>query len=101
MSSTRQSLGDIRRILKENFELLREKYNIREIGVFGSYVRGEQKKKSDVDILVEFEEPVSLLKLVSLENYLTDFIGVDVDLIPKEDIRPELKERILKEVIYI
>jgi len=54
-----------------------------------------------VDILVSFYEPISLLKLVSLENFLTDLTGVKVDIVPKEDIRPELKERILGEVIYL
>lgn len=96
-----KSLEEIKQILNNNCELLSEKYKARVIGVFGSYVRGEQKKGSDVDILVEFNETVSLLKLVSLENFLTDFIGMKVDLIPKEDIRPELQKQILKEAIYI
>jgi len=51
--------------------------------------------------LVEFEEPVSILGLVSLENHLSDLFGVKVDLVPKGDIRPELKEKIIKEVVYL
>ncbi len=74
---------------------------MREIGIFGSYVRSEQREKSDVDILVEFEEPVSLLKLVSLENFLEEIVGINVEIVPKKDIRSELKERILKETVYI
>lgn len=80
---------------------LREKYGVKEIGVFGSYARDEQKKKSDVDIVVELEEPVSLLKLVGLENFLSEIVGIKVDVIPRIDIRHELKDRILKEAIYI
>jgi predicted nucleotidyltransferase len=58
-------------------------------------------KKSGIDLLVEFEKPISLLKLVNLENFIADNIGIKVDVVPKEDIRRELKERILGEVVYI
>jgi len=95
-----KTLKEIEKILKENKAILAERFKVKEIGIFGSYVRGEQKEKSDVDILVSFYEPISLLKLVSLENFLTDLTGVKVDIVPKEDIRSELKERILGEVIY-
>jgi len=96
-----KTLKEIEKILKENKAILAERFKVKEIGIFGSYVRGEQKEKSDVDILVSFYEPISLLKLVSLENFLTDLTGVKVDIVPKEDIRLELKERILGEVIYL
>ena len=96
-----KTLKEIEKILKENKAILAERFKVQEIGIFGSYVRGEQKEKSDVDILVSFYEPISLLKLVSLENFLSALTGVKVDIVPKEDIRPELKERILGEVIYL
>jgi len=96
-----KTLKEIEKILKENKAILAERFKVKEIGIFGSYVRGEQKEKSDVDILVSFYEPISLLKLVSLENFLTDLTGVKVDIVPKEDIRPELKERILGKVMYL
>ncbi len=95
------NLEKIKRIINKHRQELREKYKITEIGIFGSYVRGEQKKRSDIDILVEFEEPVSLLDLVGAENYISDLIRKKVDLVPKKDVRPELKERILNEVVYI
>lgn len=91
----------VKKILKEHRDELRDKYRIIEIGIFGSYIRGEQKRKSDIDILVVFHEPVSLLGLVGAENYLSDLLGIKVDLVPKEDVRPELKKRILKEVVYV
>ena len=97
----RKTLEEIKKILKENQAVLREKFKVKEMGIFGSFVRGEQKKRSDVDILVEFEEVISLLKLAGLENFLTDLIGMKVDVVPKEDIRPELKKRILEEVIRL
>lgn len=80
---------------------IKSKYKVKKIGIFGSYVRGEQKEDSDIDILVEFEEPVSLLKLVSFENFLKEITGIKVDVVPENDIRPELRENILNEVNYI
>jgi uncharacterized protein len=64
---------------------LKQNYQVKDIGIFGSYVRGEQKKKSDIDILVEFEESskLSLLGFVRLENYLSDILGVKVLLVEK------------------
>jgi predicted nucleotidyltransferase len=90
-----------KRRLRQILPLLRKKFKVKSVGIFGSYVRGEQKSGSDLDVLVEFEEPVSLLKLVSLENYLSEFLGVKVDLIPKADIRPELRSRILSEEVTV
>jgi len=88
-------------ILQSLEEQIREEYKAKIRGVFGSYVRGEEKEGSDIDILVEFEEPVSLLGLVSLENHLSDLFSVKVDLVPKREIRPELKEKIIKEVVNL
>lgn len=96
-----KSLDEIKEILAEHKEKLKEKYNVGEIGIFGSYVKGEHKEISDIDILAEFEKPVSLLKLVNMENYLSELLGIKVDLVPKKDIRAELKEIILKETLYI
>lgn len=96
-----KELDKIKDILNKHRDELKEKYKIAEIGIFGSYIRGEQKKESDIDILVEFSEPVSLLDLIGAENYIADLIGRKVDLVPREDIRPELKQVILDEVVYI
>ena len=81
--------------------MLRKKFKVKEIGLFGSYVRGEQKEISDVDILVEFEETPTLLEFVELENYLTELLGVKVDLVMKRALKPTIKEFVLKEVVYI
>jgi uncharacterized protein len=97
----KKSLDEIRAILDKYREELRRDYKIREVAVFGSYVRGEQKRRSDIDILAEFEEPVSLLALVGAEQYLSRILKTKVDLIPKEDIRPELKDRILAEAVTV
>ena len=96
-----KTLEQIREIIAKHKGELRGKYKIKEIGIFGSYARGEYKDKSDVDILVEYEKPVSLLQIISLENYLSALIGMKVDLVPKKNIRHELREFILREVIVL
>lgn len=98
-----ESLSEIKRTLKKHKKEIIDRYHIREIGIFGSFVRGEQKKRSDVDILVEFDEEdiPGLLDFVAFERHLKDLLNRKVDLVRKGGIRPELRENILKEVLYI
>jgi len=100
---TDNSDDKIKRILKEHDSELREKYGIKEIGVFGSYMRGEQKKGSDIDILVEFypDAEMDLITFVELEEHLSDLLGVEVDLVMKSALKPRIGKHILKEVVYI
>jgi predicted nucleotidyltransferase len=95
------TLPQIKQIIRHHRATLHDRYKVQKIGVFGSYSRGDTYSGSDLDILVEFYEPVSLLQLVSLENFLTDIVGIKVDVVPKEDIRVELKDRILREAIFV
>ena len=96
-----KSLEEINQILKDNKEELYRRYKVKEIGVFGSFVRGEQKKRSDLDVLVEFEEVPGLLKFIELEEYLTKILGKKVDLVRRRAIRQELRDNILKEVVFV
>lgn len=96
-----KSLNEIKRILVERKEELREKFRVKEIGIFGSFVRGEQRKRSDVDLLVEFEEPPSLFEFLDLEEYLSKLLDLKVDLVSKDALKPIIGERILKEVVYL
>jgi uncharacterized protein len=96
-----QNVEDIKRTLKAHKAELKEKFKVKTIGVFGSYVRGEQKKKSDIDILVEFEEPIGLFEFMDLEFYLSDLMGVKVDLVSKKALKPHIGEQILAEVIMV
>ncbi len=96
-----KALEQIIKIIELHKDELRRRYSVKEIGIFGSYVRKEQKETSDIDILVNFEKPVSLLRVVSLENYLSDLLGLKVDVVPKEDVRPELKDEILEEAVFL
>ena len=88
-------------ILKKQMPELAERYRVKSLGVFGSYVRHEQKRRSDLDILVEFEQAPDLLKFMDLEEYLAKQLGVKVDLVPRRALRGEIGERILREVVPI
>jgi len=93
-------LGEIMKTLSSQKQVLVERFKVREIGVFGSYVRGEQEELSDIDILVEFSEPVGW-EFIDLLEYLEDFLGLKVDLVTPDALRPQFKERILREVAYV
>lgn len=96
-----KKLEKIERILAEHKEELQKKYKIKKVGIFGSFVRGEQKKASDLDILVDFKEVPDLLKFIELERYLEGLLGINIDLVRKQAVRKELRERILSEVTPI
>lgn len=98
-----KSLEEVINILQKNKDKIVQKYRPKEIGVFGSFVRGEQKRRSDIDILVEFDEQdiPDLLEFIEMEEYIRKLLRRKVELIRKEAIRHELKDRILKEVVYI
>ncbi len=97
----KNSLDEIKTILNKHRNNLELEYKIKEIAIFGSYVRGEQKEQSDIDLLAKFNGPISLLDLIGTEQYLSEILNIKVDLIPIENIRPELKEIILKEAVDI
>jgi predicted nucleotidyltransferase len=82
------TLTEIKRLLVLSKRELNEKFSVREIGLFGSYVRNEQK-------------PVSLMKIVALENFLNDMLGIKTDVVPKDDVRSELRNIIYEETVYI
>lgn len=96
-----RNLEEIRSILSYYKEELKIRYGVREIGIFGSYVRNEQRRSSDIDILVEFEKTPSLLEFINLENYLSDILGVKVDLVMKDSLKPNIGRHILEEVILV
>ncbi|MBK8907315.1 MAG: nucleotidyltransferase domain-containing protein [Rhodospirillales bacterium] len=90
-------LAELRRLQPE----LRKRYPIRSMGVFGSYVRGEQRDDSDLDLLVDVDDSVTLIDLVRLERELSEALGVTVDLVFKEGLRPRIGERIFAEVTAV
>jgi len=96
-----QSLDEIKRVLERHKEELKEKYHVKEIGVFGSFVRNEARKNSDIDLLVEFEKPIGLFQFLELEEYLSDLLGRKVDLVSRKALKPHIGKRILKEVVVV
>ena len=98
-----KSLEEIKSALAIQKEELKQKYKVKEIGIFGSYVRGEQKKQSDIDLLVEFESSsnLTLLDFIGLENYLGKLLGIKVDLVEKHTLKPRIGKHVLEEVVNI
>ncbi|MFH1095881.1 MAG: nucleotidyltransferase family protein [Candidatus Desantisbacteria bacterium] len=96
-----KSLEEIKEILKVNKSTLSKQFKIKELGIFGSYVRGEDKKDSDIDILVEFKKTVGLLEFIAIENHLSDTLGIKVDLVMKSALKPRIGRHILEEVVYL
>ncbi|MBM4249072.1 MAG: nucleotidyltransferase family protein [Euryarchaeota archaeon] len=95
-----KSADRILEILRRELASLRKKYNVKVIGLFGSYVRGEQKKGSGLDILVEFREPINLFKFLKMEEHLGELLGGKVDLVSKKALKPRIGRRILAEAVY-
>lgn len=96
-----KDLNRIKSKLRVNLPVLKRKYGVKSLGLFGSYVRGEQKKGSDIDLLVEFDEPLSLFQFMALEEELAKLVGIKVDLVMKTALKPNIGRVILSEVIYL
>lgn len=96
-----KTFNEIKEILSQSKPIIQEKYKVKEIGIFGSYVRGEQNEASDIDVLIDFEQAPSLLNFIELENYLSDTTGIKVDLVMRRVLKPTIGKNILAEVIYL
>lgn len=98
-----KTVSEISQILQDQKQYLAERYGVAEIGIFGSYVRGEQRPDSDLDVLIELARParISLIDLVELELYLSERLGIKVDLAIKKNLKPRIGERILQEAIAL
>ena len=78
-----------------------KKFKVRDIGLFGSVVRGDQKQSSDIDVLVDFTDDADLFDFVGLGIFLEEKLGQKVDVVPKKSLRKELRDRVLKEVVTV
>jgi hypothetical protein len=96
-----KTLNEVKEVVRQHSEVLSERYGVSVVGIFGSYVRGEEKAGSDIDLLADILKPISLLELVGAELYLSEVLGLKVDLVPKRSLRAELKEAILKEAVAV
>jgi hypothetical protein len=96
-----RSIEEIRQDLQMNLPELRDRYGVTYLGIFGSYVRGEQKTTSDVDILVEFDRSGTLLDFIHLQHDLEDLLGIRVDLVEKSGLKSTIKSYVLAEVVPV
>ncbi|MBA7543826.1 hypothetical protein ES705_36167 [subsurface metagenome] len=96
-----KTFKEIKKSLSEQKPILTEKYKVNLLGVFGSYARGDQHQDSDLDVLIDYEDAPSLITLIELEYYLSEILGVKVDLVTTKGIKHQLKDYILKEVVYV
>lgn len=92
---------EINATLHKHMSTLRDQYGVGRIGLFGSFVRGEQHPESDIDLLVEFVRPVGFFKFMELENQLSEILGAKVDLVTRNALKPRIGKRILDEVKYV
>ena len=96
-----KTLEDIKSTLSQHRKDISEEFRVKDMGVFGSFVRGEANEDSDVDIIVTFSAPIGLLKFLSLEEHIEGLLGLKVDLVSKDALKPRIGARILKEVVYV
>ncbi|HHT9133045.1 MAG TPA: nucleotidyltransferase family protein [Candidatus Tripitaka californicus] len=97
-----KSLEEVKDILARNKGALRERFKVKELGIFGSFVKGRQRKRSDIDVLVVFEEGYKTFdNYMDLKFFLEGILDAKVDLVLKNTLREEIKEHILSEAIYV
>ena len=96
-----KTFDELRQLLSLQKQSLCEIYQITEIGIFGSYARGEETEASDVDILVDYETAPTFIMLVELRDYLSQLFGLKVDVVTKNGLKPRIRERVLAEAFYI
>lgn len=96
-----REMDRIVKILKTHRETLAHAYPLKRIGVFGSYVRGDHTRDSDIDLLVEFARPVSFFTFLELEDFLRKKLKRKIDLVTRNALHPALKKEILRQIFYI
>ena len=92
---------EIRKKIIRQLPFLKQKYNVKRLGIFGSVVRDQQKKGSDVDMLVEFTSPIGFFDFIRLENFLAKTLDQKVDLVSQKALKPVIKDDVLKEALYV
>ncbi len=88
-------------ILQRHLPELQKQFSVKSLGVFGSYVRGQQRADSDLDVLVDFNELPSLIKFIDLEDRLRELTGIEIDLVMEDGLKPNIGKRVLQEVIRL
>jgi len=95
------SVEEILQKLQELKPELMTRYRVKELGLFGSWVREEQQAGSDIDLLVEFDSQADLFDLIGLNLYLEEVFGCSVDVVPRKALREELRDTVLRQVVAV
>ena len=95
------TLEDALHTLRAHLPEIYQRYDVRSLGIFGSFVRGEQEGRSDLDVLVEFVSPPTFFQFVEMEDYMSQLLGVRVDLVMRSALRPHIGKRVLSEVVPV
>ena len=101
MTTSKSDFEQVFEVLKSSLGSLKSKYQVKSLGVFGSFVRGEGTVNSDLDLLVEFKGDVTFDNYMDLKFLLEDLFKRKIDLVIKEDLKPQIRERILEETVYV
>lgn len=88
-------------ILKSDLPNISKNYNVKSLGLFGSYSREEQSSESDIDILVEFEKPIGFIKFIEFESYLSEKLGTKVELVSSDALKSTIRSNIMENIVYI
>ena len=96
-----KTLEEIKQLLSQSKPQLQECYRVTQVGVFGSYARGEQTENSDVDVLIDYIQAPTLVHLVELRDFLQGLLNMKVDVVTKNGLKPRIRERVLSEVVYV
>jgi uncharacterized protein len=94
-------LEEMLRILRARLPELRERYGVREFWLFGSRVRSQGHRRSDLDVLVDLDDRLSLLQFVALQHYLSDVLRIKVDLVERSVLRPTIGRQVLSEAVHV
>jgi len=96
-----RTVEEIKKILINLKPEIQKKYKVKKLGIFGSYIKNQQKRGSDIDILMEYSEVPDLIDFIELQSYLSNLLGIKVDLVMKSSLKPNIRRGILREVIYL
>ncbi|MBI2591144.1 MAG: nucleotidyltransferase family protein [Candidatus Brennerbacteria bacterium] len=96
-----KTFEEVKNILLQNKKNIEDGFSVKEIAIFGSYARNEQNEESDLDLLIDFKEPIGLLKFIELERHLSDLLDVKAELVTRRALKKRIGQRILQELIKI
>ena len=96
-----KKFDEVKAVIKDKKNKLQTDFGVTSIGIFGSYVRGEQNEESDVDILVDMRDGVTLFDLMALELYLSDLMGKKADVVMRDGLKSRIASQVLSEVVYL